>query len=73
VYDASSSLLFSAGNVTLNAQGDPNAVFIFQVGSSITTGSATKVLLVNGAQPCNVYWEVGASATLGPTRHSPGP
>jgi len=51
--------------MTLNAQGDPNAVFIFQVGSSITTGSATTVLLTNGAQPCNVFWQVGASATLG--------
>jgi hypothetical protein len=65
VYAASSSLLFSAGEVTLDAQGDPNAVFIFKVGSSLTTGSATKVLLVNGAQPCNVFWEIGASATLG--------
>jgi hypothetical protein len=65
VYKASSSLLFSAGSVTLNAQGDPNAVFIFQVGSSITTGSATTVLLTNGAQPCNVFWQVGASVTLG--------
>ena len=65
VYSASSSLLFSAGNVTLNAQGNPNAVFIFKVGSSMTTGSATKVLLINGAQPCNVFWQIGASATLG--------
>jgi Ice-binding-like len=65
VYTAASSLNFSAGQVTLNAQGDPNAVFIFQVGSSITTGSATRVLLTNGAQPCNVFWKVGASATLG--------
>jgi hypothetical protein len=65
VYNASSSLLFSAGTVTLNAQGDPNAVFIFKVASSLTTGSATTVLLTNGAQPCNVYWEIGASATLG--------
>jgi Ice-binding-like len=65
VYDASSALLFSAGNVTLNAQGNPNAVFIFQVGSSLTTGSATHVLLINGAQPCNVFWQIGASATLG--------
>lgn len=65
VYSASSSLLFSAGKVTLNAQGNPNAVFIFQVGSSMTTGSATTVLLTNGAQPCNVYWKIGASATLG--------
>ena len=52
-------------DVTLNAQGDPNAVFIFQVGSSLTTGSATTVLLTNGAQPCNVFWQIGASATLG--------
>jgi hypothetical protein len=65
VYNASSSLLFSAGSVTLNAQGNPNAVFIFQVGSSITTGSATSVLLTNGAQACNVFWQVGASVTLG--------
>ena len=65
VYSASSTLLFSAGQVTLNAQGDPNAVFIFQVGSSMTTGSATSVLLTNGAQPCNVFWEIHDSATLG--------
>ncbi len=65
VYDASSTLLFSAGAVTLNAQGDPNAVFIFKVGSSITTGSGTAVLLINGAQPCNVFWQVGANVTLG--------
>jgi hypothetical protein len=65
VYETPSSLLFSAGAVTLNAQGDPNAVFIFQVGSSITTSSATTVLLTNGAQPCNVFWQVGASVTLG--------
>jgi hypothetical protein len=65
VYSASSSLLFSAGNMTLDAQGNPNAVFIFQVGSSLTTGSATHVLLINGAQPCNVFWQIGASATLG--------
>ena len=65
VYNASSALLFSAGNVTLNAQGNPSAVFIFQVGSSLTTGSATHVLLINGAQPCNVFWQIGASATLG--------
>jgi hypothetical protein len=65
VYNASSSLLFSAGNMTLNAQGNPSAVFIFQVGSSLTTGSATHVLLINRAQPCNVFWQIGASATLG--------
>jgi hypothetical protein len=65
VRTASSSLLLSSGSVTLNAQGDPNAVFIFQVASTLITGSNTTVLLVNGAQACNVFWQVGSSATLG--------
>src|SRR6202790_4486018 len=62
---ASSSLLLSAGSVTLDAQGNPNAVFIFQIGSTLTTASNTSVSLVNGAQACNVFWQVGSSATLG--------
>ena len=53
------------GNVTLNAQGDPNAVFIFQVASTLTTATDSSVSLINGAQACNVYWQVGSSATLG--------
>jgi hypothetical protein len=65
VRTASSSLLLSSGSVTLDAQGDPNAVFVFQIGSTLITGSATTVLLVNGAQACNVFWQVGSSATLG--------
>lgn len=55
------------GNLTLDAQGDPNAVFIFQIESTLTTASASSVSLVNGAQACNVYWQVGSSATLGTT------
>jgi hypothetical protein len=65
VRTASSSLLLSAGSVTLDAQGNPNAVFIFQVGSTLTTGSNTSVSLINGAQACNVFWQIGSSATLG--------
>jgi type VI secretion system secreted protein VgrG len=65
VRTASSSLLLSAGSVTLDARGDPNAVFIFQIGSTLITGSNTSVSLVNGAQACNVFWQVGSSATLG--------
>src|ERR1700722_19160819 len=65
VRTASSSLLLSSGSVTLDAQGDPNAVFVFQIGSTLITGSSTSVLLVNGAQACNVFWQVGSSATLG--------
>lgn len=65
VRTASSSLLLSSGSVTLDAQGDPNAVFIFQIGSTLITGSNTSVVLINGAQACNVFWQVGSSATLG--------
>jgi hypothetical protein len=65
VRSASSSLLLSSGSVTLDAQGNPNAVFIFQIGSTLITGSNTSVVLVNGAQACNVFWQVGSSATLG--------
>jgi len=65
VRTASSSLLLSSGSVTLDAQGDPNAVFVFQIGTTLITGSNTSVSLVNGAQACNVFWQVGSSATLG--------
>jgi hypothetical protein len=65
VRTASGALLLSAGSVVLDAQGDPNAVFIFQIGSTLITGSNTSVQLINGAQACNVFWQVGSSATLG--------
>ena len=55
------------GPLTLDAAGDPNAQFVFQVGSQLTTASASSVLLINGASPCNVYWQVGTSAVLGST------
>ncbi|MCW3038993.1 MAG: hypothetical protein JWM31_898, partial [Solirubrobacterales bacterium] len=64
VYSAPSSVGIS-GPLTLDAQGDPAAVFIFQVGSALTTASASEITLVNGAQPCNVFWQIGSSATLG--------
>ena len=53
------------GTVTLDAQGDPNAVFVFQSASTLITASSSVVALVTGAHPCNVYWQVGSSATLG--------
>lgn len=55
------------GALTLDAEGDPNAEFVFQIGSQLTTESASSVLLVNGASPCNVYWQVGSSADIGTT------
>jgi Ice-binding-like len=72
VRTASSSLLLSSGSVILDAQGDPNAVFIFKIGSTLITGSNTTVQLVNGAQACNVFWQVGSSATLGTGTHFVG-
>jgi hypothetical protein len=52
------------GTLTLDGGGDPNAVFIFKVGSMLTTATSSKVVLINGG-PCGVYWQVGSSATLG--------
>jgi len=52
------------GTLTLNAAGDPNAVFVFQIGSTLTTASNSAVV-VSGGSPCNVYFQVGSSATLG--------
>lgn len=53
------------GTLTLDGQGNPNSVFMFQTSSTLVTQSASAVLLVNGAQACNVFWQVGSSATLG--------
>lgn len=64
VYRSSTSLGLT-GTLTLDAQGDANAVFIFQAGSTLTTAAASRVALINGAQSCNVFWQVGSSAMLG--------
>jgi hypothetical protein len=64
VYKSTSSLAVS-GDVTLDAQGNSAAVFIFQISSTLTTGSGSHIVLANGAKACNVFWQVGSSATLG--------
>ena len=64
VYTFTSSAQLT-GTLTLDAQGNPNAEFIFQMGSTLTTASNASVNLINGAASCNVYWQVGSSATLG--------
>ena len=53
------------GTLTLDAQGNPNAVFVFKIGSTLTTASAASVLLINGGSSCGIFWQVGSSATLG--------
>jgi hypothetical protein len=65
LYKSTSSLAISTGELTLDAQGDPNAVFIFQMGSTLTTTVGRQVILSGGAQAANVVWQVGSSATLG--------
>jgi ice-binding like protein/Big-like domain-containing protein len=64
VYTSTSSLA-NSGALTLDAQGDSAAVFIFQIASTLTTGSGSQIVLANGAKACNVFWQVGSSATLG--------
>jgi hypothetical protein len=65
VYDSEAGTFLNSGTLTLDGQGDPNAVFIFQMASTLITASDSTVNLINGAQSCNVFWQVGSSATLG--------
>jgi hypothetical protein len=64
VYNSASSIGLT-GALTLDAAGNPGAVFVFQAGSTLTTASASRINLINGAQSCNVFWQIGSSATLG--------
>jgi hypothetical protein len=64
VYTSASSLGLS-GQLTLDGQGNPNSVFVFQAGSSLIVGSGSQVNLIGGAQACDVFWQVGSSATIG--------
>lgn len=65
LYASTSSLAISSGDLTLDAQGNANAVFIFQIASSLTTTSGRQVILAGGAQASNIFWQVGSSATIG--------
>jgi hypothetical protein len=65
VYESPAGTFGITGTLTVDAQGDPNAVFIFKAASTLITASASNVNLVNGAQSSNIFWKVGSSATLG--------
>ena len=65
VYSVPATTTNLTGTLTLDAQGDPNAVFIFQSPSTLITASNSVVSLINGARFCRVFWAVGSSATLG--------
>jgi YVTN family beta-propeller protein len=64
VYCFSSSAALT-GTLTLDGGGNPNSVWVFEIGSTLTTASGSSVMLTNGAQARNVFWQVGSSATLG--------
>jgi type VI secretion system secreted protein VgrG len=64
VYNYDSSA-FLTGTLTLDAQGNSNARFVFQIGSTLITSSNSTVNVINFGDSCNVYWQVGSSATLG--------
>ena len=61
-FDTSAQL---TGILVLDAQGDSNAVWVFQTGSTLTTASDSSVILINGGNPLNVFWQIGSSTTLG--------
>jgi hypothetical protein len=65
VYNSAAGTFGITGTLTLDAQGNPDAVFIFQAASTLITAAASRVSLINGAQASNVFWVVGSSATLG--------
>jgi hypothetical protein len=67
LYKSASALEISSGDLTLDAQGDTNAVFIFQMASTLTTTIGRQVILRGGAKAANIFWQVGSSATLGTT------
>jgi hypothetical protein len=67
LYKSNTSLEISSGDLTINAQGNANAVFIFQIGTTLITSPGRKIILSGGANAANIFWQVGSSATLGTT------
>ena len=67
LYKSSSGMEITSGDLTLDARGDANAVFIFQIAETLITTAARQVFLIGGAKATNVYWQVGTSATFGTT------
>jgi type VI secretion system secreted protein VgrG len=53
------------GKLTLDLQGDPNSLFVFQIGTTLTTASGSSVVTTDGTDCCNIFWQIGTTATLG--------
>jgi hypothetical protein len=69
---SSSAAIGVVGTLTLDAKGDPNAFWIFQIGSTFTTSDGSAVIVINGGSACNVFWQVGSSATIAKTNQFGG-
>ena len=67
LYKSSGSLQISSGDLTFDAKGNADAVFIIQIASTLNTSSGRNVILSGGAKASNIFWQVGTSATLGTT------
>ncbi|HNP17183.1 MAG TPA: ice-binding family protein [Fulvivirga sp.] len=67
LYKSTSSLAISSGDLTFDAKGNADAVFIIQIASALTTTSGRQVILSGGAHAKNIFWQVGSSATFGTT------
>lgn len=67
LYKSTSTLAISSGDLTFDAKGNANAVFIIQIASTLTVTSGRKVILSGGASASNIFWQVGSSATFGTT------
>ncbi len=65
VYRSAAGTFGMSGTLVLDGNNNADAVFIFQMGSTLITGSSGNVTFLRGAQACNVFWQVGSSATLG--------
>jgi hypothetical protein len=67
LYKSTSSLAISSGDLTFDAKGNADAIFIIQIATTLTTTSGRKVVLSGGALASNIFWQVGSSATFGTT------
>ncbi|MDR3585565.1 MAG: ice-binding family protein, partial [Desulfosporosinus sp.] len=72
IYNSADGTFQITGTLTLDAQGDPNGIFVFQTASTLITASGSNINLINNALPCQTYWKVGSSATLGTNSHFEG-
>lgn len=72
VYDSADGTFQITGTLTLDSEGDADAVFIFKTATTLITASDSAIELVNGARYCRIFWQVGSSATLGTNSHFVG-